>query len=653
MHIQGKRYRLDTDRKFSSGPSRLSLMMIGLTVGLLWVQFFVAQPLLREVAALRSQMNVYGRRIDQLAATQPGVHRTQSLLAMLEAQGRQAEAAREALNRIAALEQTIQQRAGSAAVTLQSLQRLDELSQQLLAHQQRLNDVAQRLAESPPLPQRAAATQRQADRAPSTATPDSREQLAIGQFRKTVAQLLRDLQSLSTVAKVVHSQAATALQAREIADELARTQRDLKASIDTMKQSADQLGQFAKALAQWDASPERLQAARAAAERLAALEKKLAQQQATLEDADAALDTLIALKDTLRLHRKETGEAKQTAKELVDLARDVAATRETLQTAGAAQQQTDALLQQIAERRTEVAAADHTLDRLLQIHDRLVATTPRLQAAESGLAALQDLQRQVAALGTKLADSLKTLELLGDLDEELRNQVRSIDNVRRDLMEIVLLESAVGRVARILEPLAQLVDLRRLSNADIRAAAEVVLQRRAHRLAQKPRDVTPRTTVAPFRQPSRTAAADPTATPTQAPVVPDPELLETPADTTAAPGGPGEHGERRPGTDAAQGGVGRLDQGERSVRRLPFDTDGPAAVPHVPSNDGYATAASVAEGKPLRTLTTDTPLFGSHEPLALPTLITGRPQDTAAGREASDTSGAVSPALTPADSWIR
>lgn len=621
MHIQGKRFRIDTDRKFSSGPSRVSLMMLGLTIGLLWLQFFVARPLLREVAALKSQVGAYGRRIDQLAGTQPGVHRLQSLLGMLEAQGRQAESARKALEQIAELEQSIQRRANTTAATLRSLQQFERFAQQLEQQQQRLA-AALREAPSASAPQAAQPAQTLAAATPSersAAVPGPGTDAAdVARLRQTVAQLIRDLQSLGSVAKVVHSQAAMTLQAREIADELARTQRDLKTSIDAMKRSANQLAELATSIAQLEASPKRMQAARQTVERLAALEKKLAEQREHLDDSSAALNALIALKDTLRLHHKETAQATQAANELVQLARDVADTRKAVRSAREANQETERLLADIAERRTEVQAARETADRLFRIHDRLVAATPELNRAASSLAAFDDLQRRVRSMSSGLADSLETLELLADLDGELRTQVRAIDNVRRNLMEIVLLESAVGRVARILEPLAQLVDLRRLSAAELRAAAQVVLQRRAHRLAQSPRDNVPPT------DSGKSPGVSPDEAPPE-PRVPAPELLDTPGaprdqpqagppfgrEQSSADGSPADTGLRSPTLTAAAGESSDAPPWV-AARRKPSDRSAPQG-----REATDATTAS-AQTEALRTLTDGTPLFLGDEPATMP-----------------------------------
>jgi len=55
------------------------------------------------------------------------------------------------------------------------------------------------------------------------------------------------------------------------------------------------------------------------------------------------------------------------------------------------------------------------------------------------------------------------------------------------------MESTVRRVAGILEPLAELSDLRRLSKTDMREAARVIIDQRTSRVATRPTDTESRT----------------------------------------------------------------------------------------------------------------------------------------------------------------
>jgi hypothetical protein len=53
-------------------------------------------------------------------------------------------------------------------------------------------------------------------------------------------------------------------------------------------------------------------------------------------------------------------------------------------------------------------------------------------------------------------------------------------------MEIALMETTIGRVAKALEPLAQIANVRRLGDEELRAAAKAILDNRSTRLTSKP-----------------------------------------------------------------------------------------------------------------------------------------------------------------------
>ena len=81
---------------------------------------------------------------------------------------------------------------------------------------------------------------------------------------------------------------------------------------------------------------------------------------------------------------------------------------------------------------------------------------------------------------------MQNLEILSDFQDELAEQIRQLGGMRQNLMEIVMLESTIGRVAKIIEPLVQIGNVRRLSDTELRDAARVILEKRgATRTASK------------------------------------------------------------------------------------------------------------------------------------------------------------------------
>jgi hypothetical protein len=58
--------------------------------------------------------------------------------------------------------------------------------------------------------------------------------------------------------------------------------------------------------------------------------------------------------------------------------------------------------------------------------------------------------------------------------------------MRKSLLDVVLMESTVRKVAGILEPLAELSNLRRLSSSEMREAARLIMDQRTSRVASRP-----------------------------------------------------------------------------------------------------------------------------------------------------------------------
>lgn len=73
----------------------------------------------------------------------------------------------------------------------------------------------------------------------------------------------------------------------------------------------------------------------------------------------------------------------------------------------------------------------------------------------------------------------------------MTTHVESLAGLRRALVDIAMMETTVGKVARVLEPLTEISSLRRMGQTEIRAAARSILDARASRLSQaSPRNET-------------------------------------------------------------------------------------------------------------------------------------------------------------------
>lgn len=140
---------------------------------------------------------------------------------------------------------------------------------------------------------------------------------------------------------------------------------------------------------------------------------------------------------------------------------------------------------------TDTDEARVTLDRLVVLQDKLNTHSADVAVAGKNLDKLLTLNDSLNTRSDEIAGAVEALELLTDLHRDIRGHVESLGKMRRDLIEVVLLESTVARVVRMLGPLTELARLRRLSGNEIRAAARSISRQRETNRPTSPRRAIP------------------------------------------------------------------------------------------------------------------------------------------------------------------
>lgn len=196
---------------------------------------------------------------------------------------------------------------------------------------------------------------------------------------------------------------------------------------------------------------------------LAAIKNDVFNEAANVPAAHEAARSMIALKNDINEKAEGLEAAKETAQELFSLKDSVVSNGGNTETAFA------------------------NTERLFTLRDALIADAD-LDSAEGNLNRLVGIQDTLNRQTVEVADAVETLEVLTDLNDELQDQVATIDGMRKSLLDVVLMESTVRRVAGILEPLAELSNLRRLSNSEMREAARTIMDQRTSRLAARPEE---------------------------------------------------------------------------------------------------------------------------------------------------------------------
>jgi len=183
---------------------------------------------------------------------------------------------------------------------------------------------------------------------------------------------------------------------------------------------------------------------------------------AGLGQSKAGLEELIGLKKQILSEAGDVAAAKATAGELVALKEEIVAQPDNVAAARAQVNRLFSLEADLTSHGSDMSAAFSSLDGLLEIKGKLLDQTPHI------------------------GDAMQNLEILSDFQQEFSEQIQSLARMRSSLMEIVMLETTVGRVAKSLEPLAQIANVRRLSDNEIRDAARNILEKRSTRVTTKP-----------------------------------------------------------------------------------------------------------------------------------------------------------------------
>lgn len=194
--------------------------------------------------------------------------------------------------------------------------------------------------------------------------------------------------------------------------------------------------------------------------RLNDLTQRIAGQSEDIQIAAQRFDEFISLKDAVQTAAADLTEAHSGIAGLNSLKQDVVAAADQL------------------------PVAQETARTLVAMNENLAAGSAPLATARQNLDALLALQHDLSHQSEQVATMIQNLEIMEDFRTEVAAHVESLDSLRRTMMEIAMMETTLGRVAQVVEPLAELGNLRRLNENEIREAARVILDRRAARYSQ-------------------------------------------------------------------------------------------------------------------------------------------------------------------------
>ncbi|MGQ0634945.1 MAG: hypothetical protein ACT4QC_10065 [Planctomycetaceae bacterium] len=201
--------------------------------------------------------------------------------------------------------------------------------------------------------------------------------------------------------------------------------------------------------------------------------------------AHAAVREMSRLQETALEQQELTTPAAVALQELTDVQRQVIEAADELPLARSAAGEFCALKDQLVASSPQLDAARTHANRLLALQDALQDEAGQSAVAIDSLDRLLELKDRLIDQTPSVAGAVQNLEILSDFHEEFTAHVDALEKLREGLTQLLLMETTIGRVARALEPLTQIVNIRRLSDDELREAARTILDQRATRLGSR------------------------------------------------------------------------------------------------------------------------------------------------------------------------
>ena len=257
--------------------------------------------------------------------------------------------------------------------------------------------------------------------------------------------------------------------------------------------------------------------------------------------------SVVQLGSGAKARQAEMMTANKMMNEMEKLAARMVNQKEMVANADAVIDSVDELAASLMQREEPLAHSKTIVTQIASLQDTLVQRDEMLASSEKTVQKMADLERSLADMdqqaamqasmnlkqmmafqeefsrgSERITAAIETVELMEEFQVELEMQADKISKMRRDLTEITFLESTVNQTLKVLKPLVQLSDLKRMSDPEIREAARVILDRRiADSRSRKSMNAT---RIA--EQPIDSPKMSPVQTPKQEQLVPNPTDLE-------------------------------------------------------------------------------------------------------------------------------
>ncbi len=226
--------------------------------------------------------------------------------------------------------------------------------------------------------------------------------------------------------------------------------------------------------------------ARKALADLRELNSTLLDEASRVKEAMAAVDQLASIKDLVLKNSKSTDKASDALSATEALQNRLAKSATTNELAMKASLDLLAIRNEVLRDSSQNSVAQSALQDLLQIRSTLNDDGSNLELAQDRLTDLIALKDSVLTRSNNLRDSIETLEVTEQIGERFRQATSSFKDMHAWLIEVVAMEPTFAKARLILEPMSEMVDLKRMDPKQLRDFARAFVQQSQDRLTNKP-----------------------------------------------------------------------------------------------------------------------------------------------------------------------
>ena len=412
-------------------------------IGIVVMQLLIARPLAQRIDSMQQQIRVVDTHLVELTGSRDDVRNTNDLLTGLKSQHDQLVAAQQTVVRLKNLQREIESEALKVGTSMAALQQLAHLQSTLTKKRSDFENASAALDNVIALE---AQVRDLGQTVPAqTATLEAAKTAVVnfGQFANATIEQ----------GKTIEPATAALTQLAQVRDQAITTGQKTEVALQAITG-------LANVTAAAQVAGEQTEVAVASIQGLGDLKTAVIDQQAQTVEARAQLAEMAAVQQSLISQDASTASAVNAVSALANLKT------------------------QIADSVPGIEVAQSNADRLVALNQTL-ATQTQIEAAQLNLNGLVEMEKSLAGQSRQIAESVESLQLLTGLQGEFNDQMTKLETIQRGFTELLLMESAIGRTVKMVQPLAELGSLRRNNEAEVRAVAREIINRRELRMAEE------------------------------------------------------------------------------------------------------------------------------------------------------------------------